>query len=303
MAAKRKLDLRDFVVSAHCWSLRVLPDGEKLKQVGQEVLNLVETRRSAQKEIVEALGRLTGAKATFLEHPYFSVAIRFFQTMRQGATNMLDPTGELSPENVDKFHNYADETMRCLGQMEADNVESAWFKSFDPKAEQEVRKKMSWSQQKDIAAAMRKELGRLKKLANDVQGLEEVALAKVQEMDVRQFQAHVVRVLVKIDVVLNSFGLGPVNTNMNLTGELRKNLVAVRVAADALVDGKGNLDPGRLQELDAHFERGIQNAEIVSQSLRPMQLKENGSRGKLVMAELEGLREDVKILRRSQRGK
>lgn len=262
---------------------------------------LRELRTVTQAKIVDALRALNGAEATFLEHRHFSIAARFFQTMREGATNMLDTEGVLSQQNVDKFHNHADETLRCLAQLIAQDIDERWFGAIDPKVEQQVRKKMSVNQQKAIAADMTKELLRLKKMANDVPGLEEVRLASVRTMDGRQFQAHLVRVLVKIDVVLYSHGLGVVYNNAGpAKAELCNSLNAIRSTTDRLVDLEGEVDPKQLKALGSHLQRGIENADILSQKFPPMKSKSNGARGALIRDELEGLKADCKSFERTK---
>lgn len=269
----------------------------KAKERPLDEAGLRELRSGSQSKIVEALRALNGSNATFLEHRHFSIAARFFQTMREGATNMLGTDGILSQQNVDKFHNYADETLRCLDQLVAQDIDERWFGAIDPKVEQDVRKKMSVNQQKAIAADMAKELLRLKKLANDVPGLEEVGLAHVRTMDGRQFQAHVVRTLVKIDVVLYSHGLGVVYNNAGpAKAELCISLNAIRGATDQLVDVEGGLDPEQFKALVSHLHRGIENADILSQKFPPMKSKTNGARGALIRAELEGLKANCKSI-------
>jgi len=256
--------------------------------------------KEVRDRIVEGFD-LGSTDAIFFEQLELSIAGRAFGFARAGATNMVDPDGKLNQARVDDFHNFLDEFLRALGQIESgDMPANDHYGNGAKRAAKVLEKAMSQEALRDTAKRLKKDLAALKRLANDTPGLEDVELDRRNKATPPEFAAHTLRVITRIEVITGHCGVGPVfKPALDEAQPLRDNLLRLAQASNGLLGTDGNPTPEQVKAFEGWLKQAIDNAKNLGRNAPAWKNRNLGSRDKLVVNALQNLMKDFRAMKAS----
>lgn len=251
-------------------------------------------------EIVEALDALAAEHANFLNQLELSTAHKAFDRAYGGATNMVNADGIVSQESADEFHNYLDEFLRALKQLETGPWpnDSTYGKSANAAAKK-LADPLSMAELKRVGKRLRPELEDLKSAANENPLLVELDITDIPKKDPVEFVSRTLRLIDRIGVITRRCGLGPFFKPANAAARpLKKDMLRLAQIANNLLDDAGHPVAERVGEFEKWLSQAIDNSKSMRRNAKAWNVKGFGARGKLVEGQLESLQRAFKSERR-----
>lgn len=256
--------------------------------------------RRVSLEIQESIRLLAAGNESFFEQLELSIAGKAFAAMEGGATRMVSEDGDVDLVQVDVFHNYLDEFVRAMKQMEAGVFpnNSDYGKAANEAAKR-ISKPMKRSELVRGGKSIARDLGELKELANKTPGLEEVD-PKQKCKTLPEFSRYVHRLVDRVDVMTDrQIGLGPLFKPAIAEAEpMRASLLKLRQAANALLEEPLSRKSPELDDFEEWLELTLEHAEVLGRNAPVWKSSAHGNLGPACVDLLNSMQRQFKSVRR-----
>lgn len=285
--------LKALLITAALWS-SPLAEPAHADAVGCEPAANASPDKVARDEITQRLEHIATTDADFFDQLQLWFARTSFARALAGATSMVALDGTIDPSCVDAFHEYLDEFLRALRQLQSN--EWPGIKDFGSEATDaatRLERVMTRDELRAVAKRLIPEISALKKLANGAPGLRDLECGDSGRLDLPTLFARTQRVIFRVRVITNHCGIGPVFKGASAEAEpLREALIGLAQSANALLSSDEKGTSARSRAFQEKLGRALEHAKNLGRTAPAWKSASNGSRGALVVSALEMLERD-----------
>lgn len=250
-------------------------------------------------QITEGLELIATRDAAFFEQLELWFARDAFGRAKSGAAQMVEPDGTIHPTQVDTFHDFIDEFVRALVQLDSNDVprNDDFGKAAKAKAKH-IAHPMARKELQATAKRLLSEMRALMQKANHTPGLRDIEREDASKLDLPRFVSRVQRMIVRVEVITSHCGLGPVFTGAIAEAEpLRDSLLRLAQAANDLLSDAEGPTAAQMKTFEGWLHHALDNARNLGRNAPAWKSASNGSRGELAVRALEGLRRNFKLMK------